>query len=576
LMGVDIQLLGQPQITVDGGLHRLKGRKSWGLLANVLLESKPTRRQIVDRLFADADDPMASLRWHLLQVRRAIEPGQIVETGGHLRFTGTGCRVDAVEILNGLLPLEQVSDVCRGELLEGMSFAETPPFDLWISLQRTRVAAAVGDTLRWAATVLSRTNPTEALALLERALLADPFDDSIHELAVGISARQSAAAAHAYIDRVRNVYKQELGVELPESILRPLSSPAISPTAPRLDSETSARTLMKVVEARLEANEYERAMEVARRAASAAAESGDRRLQARALLTLGRTLIHSVPGRDHESLGVLGRALQLADQEEDPELLAHIERETGYVALIAGRYGAAETAFTRSIRWANIAGDPVLEAQARTFRANCACDRNDYAAAEDDLQRALGELPSQADRAQRGFTRTGLARVLLRTGRVGEARSAATVALEELESGGWHGTVPWPLSLLGEALLAEGDIAGASQSCQQAFAFACEYPDACWEAISLRGMAQVAASQGNEEEAQRLLLEAIERAGRTPDTWRWAVAWVLTDLVELEKGAVQERAVEAYRIASTGPMPDLVQRLQKFLRPQTRPQTVPR
>ena len=50
---------------------------------------------------------------------------------------------------------------------------------------------------------------------------------------------------------------------------------------------------------------------------------------------------------------------------------------------------------------------------------------------------------------------------------------------------------------------------------------------------------------------------------------------VLTDLVELEKG-VQERAVEAYRIASTGPMPDLVQRLQKYLQTQTRPQTVPR
>ena len=54
------------------------------------------------------------------------------------------------------------------------------------------------------------------------------------------------------------------------------------------------------------------------------------------------------------------------------------------------------------------------------------------------------------------------------------------------------------------------------------------------------------------------------------------MAWVLTDLVELEKGAVQERAVEAYRIASTGPMPDLVQRLQKYLQTQTRPQTVPR
>ncbi len=73
-MGVDIRLLGPPQIVVEGEPRRLKGRKSWGLLAHVLLEPRTTRRELVDRLFADAEDPMATLRWHLLQVRRAVEP----------------------------------------------------------------------------------------------------------------------------------------------------------------------------------------------------------------------------------------------------------------------------------------------------------------------------------------------------------------------------------------------------------------------------------------------------------------------------------------------------------------------
>lgn len=563
LMGVDIRLLGPPQIVVDGEPRRLKGRKAWGLLANVLLEPNTTRRNLVDRLFADADDPMATLRWHLLQVRRAVEPAEIVETGGHLQLTGEGIRVDAVDVLESLVPMEEVRSVCRGELLEGMSFHEAPAFELWISLQRTRVGAAAGDILRWAASMLSRTNPQEALALLERALVTDPFNDAMHELAVDIHLQRSRSAAEGYVDRVRRLYEQELGIALPASIRRPLVSIASSAGAPRLDAQTSALTLMKVVEARLQANEYERAMEVAHRAAAAAEESGDRLLQARALLTLGRTLIHSLPGRDRESLGVLSRALQLAG-EDDPELLAEIEREIGFVASIEGRYGAAEAALTRSIRWANVAGNPTLQAQALTFRAACSSDRNDYAAAEIDFLRAMDALSSQANRGQRGFARAHLARVFLYTGRIAEARSAAILALEEIESGGWHGTAPWPLAILGESQLAEGDCAGATESFQRAFAFACEYPDACWESISLRGIALCAASNGDKEEARRLLVKAFDRASEASDTWRWAVGCVLTDLVEIEHGSVPSHLAQARQIASTGPMPDLLERLQKF------------
>ncbi len=287
-MGVDIRLLGPPQIVVDGEPRRLKGRKSWGLLATVLLEPNTTRRNLVDRLFADADDPMATLRWHLLQVRRAVEPAGIVETAGHLQLTGDGIRVDAVEVLESLVPMEQVRAVCRGELLEGMSFHETPGFELWISLQRNRVAAAAGDILRWAASMLARANPPEALALVERALLTDPFNDAMHELAVDIHLQQSRAAAEGYVERVSRLYEQELGAGLPASVLRPLTSIASSPGAPRLDAQTSAQTLMKVVEARLGANDYERAMEVARR----------RRPRPRSRGTAG-----SRPGRSSRSAG---------------------------------------------------------------------------------------------------------------------------------------------------------------------------------------------------------------------------------------------------------------------------------
>jgi DNA-binding SARP family transcriptional activator len=564
-MGVDIRLLGPPQISVDGAQRRLKGRKSWGLLAGLLLESNPTRRELADRLFADADDPMATLRWHLLQVRRAIAPAEIVESSGRLQITSAGS-VDAVEVLNGAVDLEEVKQVCRGELLEGLSFHETPSFDLWISLQRNRVSAAVGDTLRWAATMLAYSNPTEALVLLERALTNDPFNDAIHELAIETYvAQNNPAAARQYADRVGQLYRREMGMDLPESILRPLNRPSVGSGVPRLDADTSARALMKVVEARLEANDYERAMDAARRAAASAQESGDRNLQSRALLTLARTLIHSLPGRDHESFGLLGRALRLAVEDDDPRLLADIECEIGFVSLIDGRYGAGEAAMTRSIRWAEIAGDPALQGKARTFRAISRTDRTDYHGAEADFTQVLEDFSPEAYRGNRGYARASLARLLLRTGRVAEARSAATVAFEEIVSSGWHGTAPWPLAQLGEALLMEGDVEAALETFQQGFAFACEYPDACWESISLRGLALCATSTGDKEEARRLLLEALGRANRNSDTWKWAVALVLTDLVEVEEGSVAEHVSQASRIASSGPMPDLMERLQPFL-----------
>ena len=86
-MALDLQLLGQPAITRDGLPVSLSGRKPWGLLAFLLLEPHPTRREVASRLVPEANDPLAALRWLLHQVRRAIEPeGTIVELDGRWSF----------------------------------------------------------------------------------------------------------------------------------------------------------------------------------------------------------------------------------------------------------------------------------------------------------------------------------------------------------------------------------------------------------------------------------------------------------------------------------------------------------
>jgi hypothetical protein len=58
-----------------------------------------------------------------------------------------------------------------------------------------------------------------------------------------------------------------------------------------------------------------------------------------------------------------------------------------------------------------------------------------------------------------------------------------------------------------------------------------------------------------------------------PDIYRWAGALVLTDLLELDPAGHDAELARALRLATTGPMPDLFERLRKRSMLQTPVQT---
>lgn len=566
-MGIELRLLGSPSIVREGEVQRLAGRKSWGLLAYLVLETRgPTRRELAEHLTSDADDPLASLRWHLLQVRRAIEPIEIVEDSGYLSLKAPPeTWIDVEEVLGGVPDLSRAEELCGHELLEGVNFDDTPAFDLWLSLQRARVATACADVLRWSATRLSRSKPHQSLSLIALGLLRDPFNDALHELAVQTHvALGDRKAADAHIQRVKNLYREELGTDPDPAIVRALRRARAGPEPSTVSENVAAEALIDLAQARLNDADFERALDAARRGAAAAASTGDVRLESRALMTLAGALIHSMHGRDRESFGLLARAQELATELGDPLLLAEIERELGFVWMIDARYGAAETCLTRSIGWAEEGGSIPLAAMARTFRALCESDRTDYVKAERDLQVAMADLAPEEHRGFRGYTRAALARVFLKTGRETEARSAAELAVHENETGGMHGSVPWSLCQLGEATLSDGNRPEARRVFERAYALAIEFADPCWESLTLRGLALCAADEGLPQRAKEMLVDALARARRETDTYHWAEALILTELVELEKGSDPEHLRDALRIAVTGPMPDFVERLEPF------------
>lgn len=575
-MTLAIKLIGRPQIEHDGTVRALAGHKPWALLTYLLLASRPpTRRDLAERLWPEADDPLGALRWALLQVRRALEPdGRIVERTGRLEVElPDDAFVDARVVLTHALEPADAASLGTGDLLEGFTFDNTPDFDDWLSLERQRLASALREALRWAATMLARSSPDDALTLAERALALDPLCDPLHELIVDIHVgRGDRVAAERHLAAADRRYRDELGESAPTSIRRPLERAGAASSA-RVAPAVTAKALVQSAQARMDSGDYDAAVTAARRAAAEAAAAGDAAVEASALATLGTILIHSVRGRDRESLGILARAFQLATETGDLALASEIARETGYVAFLAAEYGSAEQSFHRAIELATRAADGVQLGKALTFLGASQTDRGDLEASDATLRQALQVLDAAGERRFRSFTLSWVARLRLRQEREAEARELAREALDAAKGTGWHGIVPWILTFEGEAELRLGNAARASELFAEGFALGSEMGDPCWEGLSLRGLAHVEWRAGRQGRAREMLVEAHARCSRVPDTLWWADAVILTDLVELEHGSDAVHLEQALAIARRGPMPDVAERLRRYTRRQTRGQT---
>ena len=141
-----VVLLGRPRIEAGDRPVQLAGRKPWGLVAYLCLEPGATRKQLAGLLFSAADDPLAALRWSLLQVRRALTGlAKVSEEQGRLSIGfAAGVEVDVPRVLSGDVPVDEAKRLQSGELLEDLTFDDEPGFDGWLLLQRSRVGAGLG------------------------------------------------------------------------------------------------------------------------------------------------------------------------------------------------------------------------------------------------------------------------------------------------------------------------------------------------------------------------------------------------------------------------------------------------
>ena len=148
-MSLRIQILGVPSVERADPDIKPRGRKTWAVLAYLLLaDDPPTRRGVSELLFSDADDPLGALRWTLADVRRVLGDEARIE-GNPLRLVLPPDASVDVEILTRGTWAEAVRLPTLGrDLIEGLDFPFSPGFELWLASERRRLGGHAEAVLR--------------------------------------------------------------------------------------------------------------------------------------------------------------------------------------------------------------------------------------------------------------------------------------------------------------------------------------------------------------------------------------------------------------------------------------------
>ncbi|MET0953688.1 MAG: BTAD domain-containing putative transcriptional regulator [Aeromicrobium sp.] len=533
-MSTAVHLLGRPSIkrTSHGGAYQFRSRKSWAVLAYLLLSDRPpSRSQLAGLLFDEADDPIRALRWSLAEVRRGVGEGSSVDGDPVVLRLADDVVVDVDVLTHGTWEQAVTLPGLGAELLEGSPIRGAPVFETWLLSRRRQFAAASEAILHEAALgSMSRGQTDRAIDYAVRAATMSPLDENHQALLIRLYRRSGdQAAATRQYDACRQTWARELGVAP-----GPAVDFALQEELPRsreaVDDDSIAATLEAGVAA-VSAGATSSGLSSLRAAAQLSDRATSSRLRVRARLALAEALIHSLRGHDEEGLAIAHRAGEIAQEHGLRVEVAEARTELGFVDFLRGRYDRAEQWLTEALNLAT--GSPGPEARIMTYLGCTASDRASY-------PEATAWLEGAVERARTAGSAHSEAYALAMLGRISLLRGDLTTAIERLDTAIglaerrlWLAFLPWPQALRGEAQLALGEADAAAPLLHQAFARACQLGDPCWEALSARGIALVAEAHGDPARAFEILADARARSTRLADPYAWVEVHVLDAMCEL-------------------------------------------
>lgn len=538
-MARSIRLLGEPAILDDrGSVQEVRGHQAWAALGRIVLTGRPLdRRVIAAELFPEVDDQLASLRWCLASLRKALNSSDCLSGDPIECNLPTGTFVDVWHLDEEDFAIENAD-----QLLRGIEPKCSPEFSTWLLIERERIAGIVDarirqDTIR----ALAVEDNDRAIRLAQLGIKRAPLDEGAHVLLVkSLTSAGLHDAALDHVAKTETLFREEVG-EPPSPALRSAARRTVSSPPGGIPPHTFVNSQIQSGLAALSAGAVDAGIDCLRSAAGNAQRLDDRHLLARARLELGTALVHAVRGYDEEGSILLRQSAEAAKDVGDGRVATSALRELGYVEALAGRRPSAASYLSDALQFAeddeDLAGIHAVEG----------FNLVDWGHLDDGIERyeLSIEQARRCGNRRREIWSLGLgAWGLLISNRVDEADRWLSDCLLLVEEQRWIAFRPWAIAVQSESKTRQGIRAAELQpELEAAFALSCQLGDPCWEAAVARSMAIMHQHAGNFAEASKWLTEAYRRCIRETDRFTALQVEILGAQAELSLR--QNRVLEA-------------------------------
>ncbi len=526
---VSVQLLGSPTARIDDiEVAPPKGAKPWGLLAYLAASGRPhPRTELAELLFSGAVDPLGALRWNLAAMRRLLDRPDAFK-GDSIRLDRSDISVDTVGQDQGDVD-SVLSGGCGQELLAGLSYPDSPVFELWLVGERQRLRRQALSLVReLSLDAFARGDHELAMRTANELVTVEPFDEGHHALLIRTLVLSGERdAAQRQFEQCAKLLRTELETEPGPAVLAAahLVGHTANP-ASKLDfDEVFAR--MIVAWQSFLAGAIDHGLDMSRGTVAMSDVHGDVTLRITGRLFLAAMLNMAVRGWD-EAVTTTAEARHLAEQAGRNEEQAIARSILAGSELMRGDYRAA---LTHAEAGAAMSDAPGALALNLAFQSAVESDTGRSEGALDHAVAAasLAELSGDPVRLAYAYAYAGHADIV--AGRYESARPHVQRAIDACSS--VLVLKPWPMAMLAELDLHAGYLDVSADIATEADRLAMVTGISYQRALAQRALALGEAAAGHDAAALDRLVLALGHARRTSQqgyAFHWPVAWVLESL----------------------------------------------